>query len=150
MKSYRRILVPIAHNGHSDSLLHTLKETVSNHHPQVLVVRLLDTQVIFEPDGPAATWAEEAVAHRIPEVMRQLELQLARMNLAWVEARAIKGSPPARLRELVDTWQPDLLITNPALLPAGLPAELDILSTSGRSVWRRLLDNLSSPLPGHA
>lgn len=150
MKSYRRILVPILHKAHGESLLHTLKEITSNHQPQVLVVRLLDTNLVFAPDGPAANLPDEIASRRIPEAMKQLELQLARENLAWVEARVIKGNPFALIRELIGSWRPDLLLTNPALLPTGIPSEVDVLSISGRSILRRLLDGVTLPLPRHA
>lgn len=150
MKSYRRILVPLFNHGQGESLLCALQDIVADTHPQVMVVRLIDTDRVIEPDGPAATLPAERAARQASDAMRQLDLLLARMGFGWVESRVIWRDPAAQLRTLVHEWQPDLVITHRDAHIAGIPVEVDVLTTAGRGLLRRLADLFAAPQPRHA
>ena len=151
MKSYRRILVPIFSNGQSDSLLHALQDAVDTRQAQVRVVRLIEPSSFADTDGPAAAFLpEETAARRAPAVTRQLELQLSRMNLGWVEAQVIWRQPREKLNEIIHAWQPDLVIASRRHPPVDVPADVDVLTTSGRGFLHRLTDIFFPPIPTHA
>lgn len=150
MSSYRRILVTFSNNGQSDALLQTLQDIAAGQCPQALVVRLIDTRSDFAADGPAASLPEDMAARRATDARRQLGLQLARMNLGWVETQVIWRSPAARLREIIQAWQPDLIIASREEQPADIPAGIDVLHTSGQSLLRRLAAVFSPHIPKHA
>lgn len=150
MKSYHRILVPILNNGQSGALLQKVSDIARYSRPQVLVVRILDTRSGFEPDGPAAIFPEEAAARRAPAALKRLELQLARSNLGWAEAKVVWGVPKVKLAGLVRAWQPDLVVTGKTQLPKEISASVDVLTTAGKSLFRRLMDALIPPTIRHA
>lgn len=151
MKSYRRILVAIFTNGQSEHLLHVLQEVVGSRHAQVQVVRMIEPDGFAEPDGPAAAFLpEETAARDLRAVRRRLELQLSRLNLGWVDEQVIWRQPCAKLAEIIRTWQPDLIITGRRHLPVEVPADVDILATSGRGLLKRLAGVFMQPTLRHA
>jgi len=150
MKTYRRILVPLSADGQSDLLLQRAAELAQAQDAKMLVVRLLDTRSGFEPDGPAAVLPSEAAARRAPDVKKRLDLQLARNNLAWVEAQVVWGEPNAVLTDVIRNWQPDLLVTFASRLPQEVTDGVDALTVSRPSVFRRLAEVFHYPTPRHA
>lgn len=150
MKTYRRILVPISADGQGDILLQRAAELAQGPRTQMLVVRVLETRSGFEPDGPAAVLPGEAAARRAPDVKKRLELQLARNNLSWAEAKVVWGETKALLADVIRTWEPDLVVACAGHLPQGIAEGADILTVSRRSVFRRLAEALHHPAPGHA
>lgn len=150
MKTYRRILVPVPAGGQSDLLLQRAAELAKAQNTQMLVLRVLDTGSGFEPDGPAAALPGEAAARRAPEVKTRLELQLARNNLAWAEAKVLWGEPKAVLADAIRAWQPDLVVACAGQLPQGVAEEADILTVASRGLFRRLAEALHQPTPRHA
>lgn len=149
MKPYRRILVPIFHNGQSEDLLHAVREIATDQRPQVLVVRLIDTGSGIESDGPAGRLPGEIASRHAIDAMHRLDLQLARHRLAWVEARAVWGDPAAELTHLIDRWQPDLVLTRRGQLPQEVPEGVDLLHTAGRGFLRQLAGSFLQPAPGN-
>lgn len=150
MKTYRRILVPISAGDQSDFLLQRAAELAQAQRTQMLVVRVLDTSSGFEPDGPAAILPGEAAARRAPEVMKHLDLQLARNNLGWAEAKVVWGETKTVLAEIVRSWDPDLVVAGAGYLPQGIADGADILTVGRRSLFRRLAEVLHHPTPRHA
>ena len=150
MKTYRRILVPLSADGQSDVLLHRAAELAQAQDAKMLVVRVLDTRSGFEPDGPAAILPGEAAARRAPDVKKRLDLQLARNNLAWVEAKVVWGEPTAVLPDVIRNWQPDLVVTFTSHLPQLAVDGVDVLTVSRPSVFRRLAEAFQNPSPRHA
>lgn len=150
MKTYRRILVPISAGDQGDFLLQRAAELAQGQRTQMLVVRVLDTRSGFEPDGPVATLPGEAAARRAPEAMKHLDLQLARNNLAWAEAKVVWGEPKAVLADVVRSWDPDLVVACAGRLPQGIAEGADILTVGRRSLFRRLAEVLHHPAPRHA
>jgi nucleotide-binding universal stress UspA family protein len=150
MKTYRRILVPISAGSQSDILLHRAAELAQTQRAQMLVVRVLDTRSGFEPDGPAALLPEEAAARRAPDVKKRLDLQLARNNLGWAEAKVVWGEPKVVLAEAIRNWEPDLVVACAGHLPQGIAEGADILTVGCHSLFRRLSEAFHHPAPGHA
>lgn len=138
MNTYQRILVPVPVGGHGDVLLHRAAELSRSHGAQMLVVHVIDTRSGFEPDGPAGVLPGEAAARCVPEVKKRLDLQLARNNLGWAEAKVVWGEPRARLAEVIHAWKPDIVVTCDGHLPQGIAPEADILIVGCASWLRRL------------
>ena len=149
MKTYRRILVPIFTGGQSDILLHRVTELTQVSHTQMLVVRLLDTRSGIPSDGPAGALPGELAARRAPESMKRLELQLARNNLSWAEAKVVWGEPNVLLANIISDWAPDLVVTC-GQLPHDVVQGTDTLSVGCRSLFRRLTQTLQQGVPRHA
>lgn len=150
MKTYRRILVPLTAGGQSDILLHRAAELAQGPRTQMLVLRVLDTRSGFESDGPAAVLPGEAAARRAPDVKKKLELQLARNNLGWAEAKVVWGDTKALLADVIRTWEPDLVVACAGQLPHGILEDADVLTVNRRSLLRRLAEALHHPAPRHA
>jgi len=150
MKTYRRILVPIPADGQGDVLLQRAAELAQGQHAQMLVVRVLDTRSGFEPDGPAAVLPGEAAARRSPDAKKRLDLQLARNNLGWAEAKVVWGEPQAVLAEVIRNWAPDLVVACAGLLPTGIAEDADILTVGCRSLLGRLVGAFNHHAPRHA
>lgn len=150
MKTYRRILVPVPAGGQSDILLQRASELAHSQRTQMLVVRVLDTRSGFEPDGPAAVLPGEAAARRAPGVRKQLDLQLARNNLGWVEAKVVWGEPKSVLADLIRDWQPDLVVACAGQLPSGIAESVDIFTVGRRSWLKRLAETFQVPSLRHA
>lgn len=149
MKNYRRILVPILAGSQSDVLLHRVAELAQVSRTQMLVVHVLDSHSAIPSDGPAGALPGELTARRAPEAMKRLELQLARNNLAWAEAKVVWGDPQVLLADIIRTWAPDLVVTCNQL-PQGLVQGPDTLTVGCRSLFRRLAQTLHQGVPGHA
>ncbi len=150
MKSYRRILVPISSAGQGDILLQRAAEIAQGQRMQMLVVRVLDTRSGFEPDGPAAVMPGEAAARRAPDARKRLDLQLARSNLGWAEARVVWGEPESVLADIIRIWEPDLVVACAGQLPQGIMVDTDILTVARRGLFRRLTEIFHHPAPRHA
>ena len=150
MKTYRRILVSIPSGGQSDIVLHRAAELSQIQRAQMLVVRVIDTRSGFEPDGPAASLPGEAAARRAPEVKKRMDLQLARNNLGWAEAKVVWGEPEAMLADVIRSWEPDLVVACAGNLPQGIADGADILTVGCRSLFFRLAEVFHHPAPGHA
>jgi nucleotide-binding universal stress UspA family protein len=150
MKTYRRILVPIPSGGQGDILLQRAAELAQTQHTQMLVVRVLDTRSGFEPDGPAAMLPGEAAARRAPDVRKRLDLQLARNNLGWAEAKVVWGEPKTVLADVILSWAPDLVVACAGLLPQEIAEDADILTVGCRSLFGRLAGALHQLAPRHA
>lgn len=150
MKTYRRILVPISAGGQSDILLQRAAELAQAQRAQMLVVRMLDTRSGFESDGPAAALPGELAARRAPDVKKRLDLQLARNNLGWAEAKVVWGEPEAVLAEVVRGWAPDLVVACSGHLPQGIAEGADILTIGCRGLFRRLAETFHHAVPRHA
>lgn len=150
MKPYRRILVPIFSGAQNDILLERAAELAKASHTQMLALHIIDTRSGFEPDGPAAALPEESAARRAPAAKKNLDLQLARNNLSWVEAKVAWGEPKAVLADVVRDWKPDLVVTFSAKLPNGIAYDCDILNIAGSKLLRRMAEALRFPIPKHA
>jgi len=150
MKIYRRILVPLTMEGQNDIQLQRAAELAQNQRAQMLVLRVLDTRSGFEADGPAAVLPEEAAARRAPDVKKRLDLQLARNNLGWAEAKVVWGEPKVVLSDVVRSWDPDLVIACAGHLPHGIGEGADILTVGCRSLFSRLTEVFHHPTPRHA
>lgn len=150
MKNYRRILVPLLSSSQSDIVLQRATELALAERSQLLVVRILDTRSGFEPDGPAAILPDEAAARLAPDAQKRLELQLARNDLGWAEAKVVWGIPSAALAEIIRSWKPDLVLGCSGHLPNGIASGVDILTVGCNSMFRRLADALRLPVPEHA
>lgn len=146
MRSYQRILVPILSGSHAEVQLHRVTELMPSSHAQLLVVRVIDTRSGVEPDGPAAVSANR----RTMDAKRRLDLQLARYNLGWAEAKVVWGEPLAALSELVRSWQPDLVVSCGSSLPAGIAAGADILTVGRDGILKRFVDTLRHTAFRHA
>ena len=140
MKTYRRILVPIFSASQTALLLHRVSDLVQGGSAQLLVVRILDTHSGYESDGPAGMLPEEAAGRRARDAGKRLDLQLARHNLAWAEARVLWRDPKAAMAEVVDTWNPDLVVTIAGGFPEGFADGADILRVDRRNLLGRLAD----------
>lgn len=149
MKTYRRILVPIFTGGQSDILLHRVTELAKVSRMQMLVVHVLDTRSGIPSDGPAGALPGEMAARRAPEAMKRLELQLARNNLGWAEAKVVWGEPNVLLADIIRDWAPDLIVTC-GQLPQGIVQGPDILTVGCRNLFRRLAQTLQQGVPRHA
>jgi hypothetical protein len=145
MKSYSRILVPIPAGGQGDILLQRAAELAHSQRTHMLVVRVLDTRSGFEPDGPAAMPSGEAAARHATGVRKRLDLQLARNNLGWVEAKVVWGEPKAVLTDLIRVWQPDLIVACSGQLPQTIAEGVDIFTVGRRSWHKRLAEVLQFP-----
>lgn len=150
MKAYRRILVPITSAGQDEVLLERAAEIAQGQRAQMLVVRILDTRSGIEPDGPAASLPGEAAARRAPDARKRLDLQLARKNLGWAEAKVVWGEPKSELAEIIRAWEPDLVIAGAGQLPYGVADGADILTVARRGLVGRLAEVLLHPNPRHA
>lgn len=150
MKTYRRILVPIASGGQGDVQLRRAAELAQARRTQLLVVRVLDTRSGIEPDGPAAILPSEAAARGAPDAKKRLDLLLARNSLAWAESRVVWGEPKRVLADIIRAWEPDLVVACDGQLPLGIAEAADILTVARPGWFRRLTDILHSPAPGHA
>lgn len=143
MRSYRRILVPILSGSHAELQLSRVGELadVAQRMPaQILVVRVIDPSNGIEPDGPAAG------TRRLTDVQQRLDLQLARNNLGWAEARVVRGDPKAALADVIRSWQPDLIVTCEGHWPEGIAAGADILTVAHCGILRRLAVGLGLAL----
>lgn len=150
MKTYSRILVSLPAGGQNDFLLHRAAEIARTQGAKILVLRVLDTHSGFESDGPAAVLPGEAAARRAPVVKKHLDLQLARNNLSWVEAKVMWGEPKTVLADIIRRWQPDLVVTSAGHLPQAHTDSVDAL-TVGRPGWfSRLAEAFHHPSPRHA
>jgi nucleotide-binding universal stress UspA family protein len=150
MKTYRRILVPLPAGGQNDFLLSRAAELARTQNAKMLVVRVLDTSNGFESDGPAAVLPGDAASRRAPEVKKRLELQLARNNLGWVEAKVAWGEPVTVLADVIRSWQPDLMVTLAGHLPQALTDGVDALTVSRPGLFSRLAEAFHHPSPRHA
>ncbi len=149
MHNYRRILVPILAGSQSDILLHRVAELAQVTRTQMLVVHVLDSHDGTASDGPAGALPGELAARRAPEAMKRLELQLARNNLAWAEAKVVWGEPKGLLTKLVREWAPDLVVSC-SQLSQDVVQDADTLTVGCRSLFRRLAQTLHSGVPRHA
>ena len=140
MKTYRRILVPIFSASQTALLLHRVSDIVQGGSAQLMVVRILDTHSGYEADGPAGMLPEEAAGRRARDAGKRLDLQLARHNLTWAEARVLWRDPKAAMAEVVDTWNPDLVVTIAGGFPEGFADGADILRVDRRNLLGRLAD----------
>ena len=140
MKTYRRILVPIFSAGQAALLLQRVSDLVQGGSAQLLVVRILDTRSGFESDGPAGMLPEEAAVRRARDARKRLDLQLARHDLAWAEARVLWRDPKTAMAEVVDAWSPDLVVTIAGGFPEGLADGADILKVDRRNLLGRLAE----------
>lgn len=150
MKAYKRILVPITSAGHGEMLLERAAEIMQGQRAQMMVVRILDTRSGIEPDGPAASLPGETAARRAPDARKHLELQLARMNLGWVEARVVWGEPKILLADLVRSWEPDLIVASSGGPAYGTMEGVDTLVVDCGGMFKRLSGMLHHPAPRHA
>lgn len=151
MKSYRRILVPVAAGGQNDLVLQRAAELAQAQKTQMLVVHVIDTRSGFEPDGPAAALPNESAARRAPEAQKRLDLQLARNNLAWVESKVVWGEPKSVLADVIRGWKPDLVVACAGHLPQGVNENnADILTVGCNSFFRRMAEAFRFPVPKHA
>lgn len=150
MKAYRRILVPITSTGQGDILLQRAAELAQAQRAQMLALRILDTRSGIAPDGPAAVLPGEAAARRAPGAKKQLDLQLARMNLGWAEARVVWGEPIVLLTEIIRAWEPDLVVACAGQLPYGITEDADTLTVACGGLFKRLSGMLNNPAPRHA
>ncbi len=146
MKTYRRILVPLTAAGQCDTLLCRAAEIAQEHNAKMLVLRVLDIRSGFAPDGPAALRPEEAAARRAPNVKKRLDLLLARNNLGWAEAKVQWGEPKKVLAEVIDSWQPDLVLACAGDLPQGFVHGSDLLTVNCRSLLKRLIEVFHHPV----
>jgi acyl-coenzyme A synthetase/AMP-(fatty) acid ligase len=150
MESYRRILVAIITGGETDILLQRAAGLSQVHRAQLLVVRVLDTRSGFEPDGPTALLPGDAVARRVPDTKRRLDLLLAQHNLGWAESKVVWGVPQAMLAHIIRTWEPDLVVTCEGDLPREITKGADTLKVGRRNWFSRLLGALApAPAPAH-
>ena len=140
MKTYRRILVPIFSASQTALLLHRVSDLVQGGSAQLLVARILDTHSGYESDGPAGMLPEESAVRRARDAGKRLDLQLARHNLAWAEARVLWRNPKAAIADVVDTWAPDLVVTIAGGFPEGFADGADILRVGRRNLLGRLAD----------
>lgn len=150
MKNYQRILVAITSAAQGDILLERAAEVAQGQRAQIMVVRILDTGSGIEPDGPAASLPGEAAARRAPEERRRLELQLARKNLGWVEAKVVWGDPSSLLTGLMHAWGPDLVVACAGHLPPGIAQDADTLMVDCGGLFKRLSGMLLHPELRHA
>jgi nucleotide-binding universal stress UspA family protein len=150
MKTYRRILVPILTGGDNDIQLQRAAELAQAQRTQMLVVRVLDTRSGFEPDGPAAVLPEKAAARRAPDAKKRLDLQLARNNLGWAEAKVVWGIPKDALADVIYAWTPDLVVACSGQLPQGVADGADILTVGCNRLLHRLTEAFRFPTPRHA
>lgn len=141
MRTYRRILLPIFSQGQSDILLHKVTELAQRQHTRLLVVRVLDTRGM-QPDGPAATLPGEILSRRAPDILKRLDLQLARNNLAWAETKVVWGAPHDALSAVIRSWKPDLLVTSERHLPEDIAHGADILKVARGNIFDRLTGTL--------
>jgi nucleotide-binding universal stress UspA family protein len=144
MKTYRRILVSIAAGGETEILLQRAVALTHGHQAQLLVVRVLDTRGGFEPDGPAASLRGDALARRVPETKRRLDLLLAQNNLSWAEAKVVWGVPQAELVQITRTWKPDLVVACDGHLLREIANGADTLNVGRRNWFSRLFGRLPS------
>ncbi len=150
MNSYQRILVPVPAGSHGDVLLHRAAGLSHAQGSQMLVVHVIDTRSGFEPDGPAGVLPGEAAARRVSEMKRRLDLQLARNNLSWAEAKVVWGEPKVRLAEIIHAWKPDIIVACDGDLPQGIAPGADILTIGCTSWLRRLTRVRPQPALLHA
>lgn len=152
MKTYRRILVPIAADRQAEILLHRAGELAATAHSRarMLVLRVLDTRSGFEADGPAGCLPGERAARRLPDARQRLDLLLARGNLSWAEAKVVWGEPQTVLAEVIRDWSPDLVVACADQLPRGVAPGADVLNVGCRGLFGRLADVFHLPAAGHA
>lgn len=146
MTSYRRILVPILSGSHAEIQLHRVSELLHSADAQLLVLRVIDTRSGCEPDGPAAL----SPSRRVTEAKRRLDLQLARYNLSWAEARVVAQETDSALREIIQSWQPDLVLVCGGQLPEGTAQGADILTVGRCGILKRFADSLRHSAFRHA
>ena len=141
MSIYQRILLPIFSQGQGDILLHKVTDLAQHQTTQLLVVRILDIRDM-EPDGPAASLPGEILSRRAPDILRRLDLQLARGNLSWAESRVVWGEPEVVLAEAIRTWKPDLVVTCENHLSEEIARGADILKVGRDGLLKRVADSL--------
>ena len=117
-----------------------MTELAQGRYTQLLVVRILDTGGM-EPDGPGASLPGEIMSRRAPEIRRRLDLQLARGNLSWAEAKVVWGEPKAALAKVIRDWQPDLVVTC-SHLPEEIAQGADILKVGRYGLLKRVADSV--------
>lgn len=155
MKTYRRILIPMPHDGRGEILLQRAAELLPSRCGDLMVVRVLDTRTGFESDGPAGSLPGEREARRIPQVRRQLDLLLARHDLSWAEARVVCGDPSPAMADIIRDWKPDLVVTCARGVPEASahdsrhPAP-DILTVKCHGLITRLGEAFGAMSHGHA
>ena len=71
---------------------------------------------------------------------KRLDLQLARHNLAWAEARVLWRDTKVAMSEVIDGWAPDLVVTIAGRLPEDFAQGADILNVNHRNLFGRLAD----------
>ena len=102
MRNYHRILVRISAGGQGDILLHRAAELAQGPARANAGGAVLDTRSGFEPDGPAAMLpGETACTTRAGRQESAWNLQLARNNLGWAEAKVVWGEPQAMLADVI-------------------------------------------------
>lgn len=141
MSIYQRILLPIFSQDQGDILLHKVTDLAQHQTTQLLVVRILDSRGM-EPDGPAASLPGEILSRRAPDILRRLDLQLARSNLSWAESRVVWGDPEVALAEAIRGWKPDLVVTCESHLSEEIARGADILKVGRYGLLKRVADSL--------
>lgn len=155
MKTYRRILIPMSHDGRGEILLQRAAALLPARRGELMVVRVLDTRTGFESDGPAGTLPGEREARRIPQVRRQLDRMLARHDLSWAEARVVCGAPSPAMVDIIRDWQPDLVMTCGRWAPEAWVQDSpspspDILTVNCHGLFTRLGQVFGAAAHGHA
>lgn len=110
MKIRQRILVPFTHGHSGAALLRRAGEIAASGEFELLVVSVLDTRSVFEPDGPAGSLPGERAARLAPAEQKRLEYDLMRHGLDQAQATVIWGEPRAALSALIHSWNPDMVV----------------------------------------
>ena len=155
MKSYRRILIPMPHDGRGEILLRRAAKLLPTDRGDMMVVQVLDTRSGFASDGPAGSLPGEREMRRLPDLKRRLDLLLARNNLSWAEARVLCGEPRPAMAGCIRDWKPDLVVTCDRLVPETLVHDLsveppDVLTVKCHGWFARLGEVLGPVAHGHA
>lgn len=166
MKTYRRILVPTFSSCPSLAQLNRCSELAARGDCKVRVLRFFDPSHIFESDGPAGIFPQEAlIAGKVSDTRQRLRQLLDRNGLGWVQSSVVVGDPKQLLARELKAWLPDLVIVTKgwgharrvgrAAREAGIFMP-DILGVSRDGLVRKLLNALlplsveAWPLPlGH-
>jgi nucleotide-binding universal stress UspA family protein len=154
MKTCQRILIPFTHGHSGSALLRRAGEIAASGDAKLLVASVLDTRVVFEPDGPAALLPGERAARLAPAEQKRLEHDLKRHGLGRAEATVIWGEPRSVLSDLIVRWCPDLIVCDGRtrrMLPSRMPETGPVLVMLDRNTAFARLAGLFFPhAQGHA